>query len=85
MATKTNIIIGFKELRENADKYIDAIAEGKSFTVVRRSKPIFNITPVDEWGDEGVWKNLIDFTKIKKGGMKAEEVLASLKRLRAYE
>ena len=49
MATKTNII-GFKDLRLNADKYISAIARGKSFTVVRRSKPIFNITPVDEWG-----------------------------------
>ena len=46
MSTKTNII-GFKELRENAGKYINAIARGKSFTVVRRSKPIFNITPVD--------------------------------------
>ena len=36
MATKTNII-GFKDLRLNADKYISAIARGKSFTVVRRS------------------------------------------------
>ena len=84
MPMKTNII-GFKDLRENADKYINAVARGKSFTVVRRSKPIFNITPTDEWGDEGVWRTLIDFTKIKKGGVRAEEVLASLKRLRAYE
>jgi len=78
-------IIGFKELRENADKYINAIAGGKSFTVVRRSKPIFNIIPVDEWGDEGKWETVVDFTKFKKGGVKAEEVLASLKRLEAYE
>ena len=88
MSTKTlNIpsIIGFKELRENADKYIDAIARGKSFTVVRRSKPIFNIIPVDEWGDEGKWETVVDFTKFKKGGVKAEEVLASLKRLETYE
>ncbi len=84
MSPKTSII-GFKDLRLNADKYINAIAEGKSFTVVRRSKPIFKITPVDEWGDEGIWKTLIDFTKFKKGGVKAEEVLASLKRLKAYE
>ncbi|OGI57379.1 hypothetical protein A3B85_00075 [Candidatus Nomurabacteria bacterium RIFCSPHIGHO2_02_FULL_37_13] len=84
MSTKTNII-GFKELRENAGKYINAIARGKSFTVVRRSKPIFNITPVDEWGDEGVWKTIVDFTKFQKSGVRAEEVLASLKRLKAYE
>jgi len=38
-------IIGFKDLRENADKYIDAVARGRSFTVVRRSRPIFKMTP----------------------------------------
>ena len=88
MSTKTlkmPSIIGFKELRENADKYINAIARGRSFTVVRRSKPIFSIAPVDEWGDEGVWKTVVDFTKFRKGGVKAEEVLASLKRLRGHE
>ena len=84
MSTNTSII-GFKDLRENADKYINAIARGRSFTVVRRSKPIFNITPVDEWGDEGVWKTVVDFTEIKKDGVDAREVLASLERLKAYE
>ncbi len=84
MSIQTNII-GFKEFRENSEKYISAITNGRSFTVVRRSKPIFNITPIDEWGDGGTWKNLVDFNKIKKGGIKAEEVLASLKRLRSYE
>ncbi|MDP2789282.1 MAG: type II toxin-antitoxin system prevent-host-death family antitoxin [bacterium] len=84
MSIKTNII-GFKDLRENANKYINAVARGKSFTVVRRSKPIFNIIPIDEWGDEGKWETVVDFTKFKKGGVKAEEVLASLRRLRAYE
>jgi antitoxin (DNA-binding transcriptional repressor) of toxin-antitoxin stability system len=80
-------IIGLKDLRLNADKYINAIARGKSFTVVRRSKPIFNISPipVDEWGDEGTWKSLVNFNKFKKGGVRAEEVLASLKRLEEYE
>jgi antitoxin (DNA-binding transcriptional repressor) of toxin-antitoxin stability system len=46
---KTNII-GFKELRENAEVYIREIEKGRSFLVIRRSKPIFKITPVDEWG-----------------------------------
>ena len=84
MSIKTNII-GFKELRENAGKYISAVEKGRVFTVVRRSKPIFKMMPVDEWGDEGVWETVVDFTKFKKGGVRAEEVLASLKRLEAYE
>ncbi len=85
MAIKSHII-GFKEFRENSDKYINAVALGKSFTIVRRSKPILKISaPVDEWGDEGAWKTLVDFTKIRKGGVPAEEVLASLKRLRKHE
>lgn len=78
-------IIGFKELRENAGKYISAVEKGRVFTVVRRSKPIFKMVPVDEWGDEGKWETVVDFTKFKKGGVKAEEVLASLKRLEKYE
>jgi prevent-host-death family protein len=81
---KTNIV-GLKELRNNIENYINKVNKGQSFTIVRRSKPIFNITPVDEWGDIGVWKTIVDFTKFKKGGVRAEEVLASLKRLKAYE
>jgi len=81
---KTNII-GFKELRLNADKYISALEKGRSFTVVRRSRPIFKMVPIDEWGDEGVWETVADFTKFKKGGVEAKEVLASLNRLDKYE
>ncbi len=88
MNTKTRkipTIIGLKDLRLNADKYISAVAKGKTFTVVRRSRPIFNIIPVDEWGDEGAWKTIVDFTKFKKGGIRAEDVLSSLERLEKYE
>ena len=84
MSTKSTII-GLKELRLNADKYISAVARGKSFTIVRRSKPVFNITPVDEWGDEGAWETVADFTKFKKDGVSVEEVLASLARLQTHE
>lgn len=80
-------IIGFKDLRENADKYINAISKGRSFTVVRRSKPIFKIVPVDEWGDEGDWDTLVDFAKLSKKnrGVLAEEILESLKRIKGHE
>lgn len=74
-------IIGLKELRENTGKYISQVSKGKSFTVVKRSKPVFKVVPVDEWGDEGVWGTVVDFTKIKKGGVPADEVLKALKEL----
>jgi prevent-host-death family protein len=74
---KTNII-GLKELRLNAENYIKEVGKGKSFVIVRRSKPIFKITPVDEWGDEGTWKTIADFSKDKRGGMPADDFLKAL-------
>ena len=74
-------IIGLKDLRLNTGKYVSAVEKGRTFTVVRRSKPIFNITPVDEWGDDGNWENIVDFTKFKKSGVDARDVVSSLKRL----
>ncbi|OGI60222.1 hypothetical protein A2814_02720 [Candidatus Nomurabacteria bacterium RIFCSPHIGHO2_01_FULL_38_19] len=74
-------IIGLKDLRLNADKYINAVASGRSFTVVRRSKPIFNIIPVDEWGDEGTWKPLVDFrSQDSKGGIHMEDFAKMLRK-----
>lgn len=74
-------IIGLKELRENTEHYISRVKKGRSFIVVRRSKPVFRVLPVDEWGDEGVWETVVDFTKICKGGVPIDKVIASLKRL----
>lgn len=68
-------IIGVKELREKMEDYIAEINKGASFVVVKRSKPIFNITPIDVDGD---WEEVVDFTKIKKGGVKIEEILSRL-------
>lgn len=75
---KTNII-GFKELRLNAENYIKEVSKGKSFVIVRRSKPIFKITPVDEWGDEGIWETVADFSKDKRGGIPADDFLRALR------
>ena len=82
--TTTNII-GLKDLREHTEQYISSIKKGKSFLVVRRSKPIFRVSPVDEWGDEGLWETVIDFTKINKNGVPIADVIASLKRLHAQD
>ncbi len=72
-------IVSLKELRENMPKYESRVARGASFLVMKRSKPIFRISPVD---DEVGWETVIDFTKIKKGGVPAEEVMKALKDLR---
>ncbi len=83
MSTKVNnrtSIIGFKDLRLNADKYINAVARGRSFTVVRRSKPVFNIIPVDEWGDEGTWETIADFRDKNGNGIRMEDFAKMLRK-----
>jgi len=78
---KQSSIVGLKELRENTVKYISDVTKGKSFTVVRRSRPVFKISPVDEWGDEGVWETVIDFREINESGVPATDVLKALKKI----
>ena len=68
------VIIGLKELRDNAEKYIGQVGTGRSFTVVRRSKPVFKLVPVDHTEDAG-WESVIDFTLIKRGGIDIESLL----------
>ncbi|MAG12005.1 MAG: hypothetical protein CMI52_04345 [Parcubacteria group bacterium] len=65
--------VGLKELRENMEQYTKKIQKGLTFIVLKRSKPIFKIGPVD---DE--WEEVADFTKIKKGGVDIEDVLSRL-------
>lgn len=68
-------IVGVKELRENLDKYIAEVNKGKSFTVIRRSKPVFRLSPPEE---ESAWETVVDFTKLKKGGVKIQDILSRL-------
>ena len=69
-------IIGLKDLRENTETYLTQVKKGNSFLVLRRSEPIFKISPVDE--AEELWEKVIDFTKIKKGGVSLDQILARL-------
>ena len=71
-------IIGLKELRQNVTKYAEEIGRGASFIVMKRSRPLFRIAPVDEEG----WETVIDFTQFRKGGMPVDELLARLKKMR---
>ena len=81
MATKVkNQIIGLKDLRLNTSKYINRLNKGESFTVVKRSKPVFKVVPFDE-DDDSLWETVVDFTSISPRGVPIADVLKSLKRL----
>ena len=49
--------------------------------VLQRSKPVFRIGPVDEWGDEGTWETAVDFTKIKRDGVLTAEILKVMEKM----
>jgi len=66
-------IVGLKELRQNVEKYTKEVVRGHSFIVVRRSKPLFRVGPLE---DE--WEEVVDFTKIRKGGVNVKELLSRL-------
>jgi len=70
-------IIGLKELRQNMPKFAQKVQKGQSFIVVKQSKPLFKITPIEQIAEEQ-WEEVIDFTKIKKGGVKLDEILTRL-------
>jgi antitoxin (DNA-binding transcriptional repressor) of toxin-antitoxin stability system len=73
-------IIGLKELRENINIWIDQIRKGKSFVVVRKSKPVFKIVPPET---EEQWETVADFTAIDKDGISAKDILKELHKLNA--
>lgn len=66
--------VTLRELRENVAKYAARIGRGESFVVLKRSKPLFKISPVDE----GHWEEVIDFTKLRRGGVAIDEILSRL-------
>ncbi|OGH83154.1 MAG: hypothetical protein A2469_01980 [Candidatus Magasanikbacteria bacterium RIFOXYC2_FULL_40_16] len=72
---KNSAIVGVKELRQNLDSYISQIQKGNSFIIVKRSRPVFKISPINK---EEIWEEVVDFTKIKKGGVKIEEILSRI-------
>lgn len=79
--TKQKTIVGLRELRENIETYITEVNKGKTFTIVRRSEPVFKISPADEWGDDGVWETVMDFREIDKSGVSVGKILKSLRKI----
>ncbi len=66
--------IGLKELRQNMDKYAKRVKRGETLVVLRRSVPLFKISPIEDKEEE--WEEVIDFTKIKKGGVDIKDILS---------
>ena len=80
-----NTVVGIKELRLNLDKYVKEVGRGSSFTVVRRSKPLFRIAPVEEDNETG-WVTLFDAGRDNRGkGIAGTEVLRILRRIKRDE
>ena len=68
-------MIALKDLRLNMDKYATKVRDGESFIVLKQSKPIFKIVPLN---NEEKWEEVINFAKIKKGGVDIDELLSYL-------
>ena len=62
-------------------KYASLVERGRSFMVVRKSKPVFKMVPPET---EEEWETVVDFTKINKNGIDAKRVLRELRKLNAH-
>jgi len=67
-------IINVKSLRQNMQEYAKKVQNGQSFIVFKKSKPLFKISRVEH----DLWEQVIDFTKIRKGGVDINELLERL-------
>ncbi|MDP3989198.1 MAG: hypothetical protein Q8P93_03115 [bacterium] len=78
---KRRRIVGLKDLRTNMEKYIKAVDGGMSFTVVRRSKPIFRIEPThDEFGEPLEDWETFDFRDKNGNGISTKEFLKLMRK-----
>ncbi len=68
--------IGLKELRENMEEYIKRVKKGEDLIIMRRSTPLFRVSPIEKESEE--WEEVIDFTKIKKGGVNIKDILSRI-------
>ncbi|MEK7651966.1 MAG: hypothetical protein AAB351_02045 [Patescibacteria group bacterium] len=67
-------LIGLKEFRTNVESYAKKVNLGQSFIILKKSKPVFKISPIDEGG----WEEVLDFTKIRKGGVDIKDLISRL-------
>ncbi len=60
------LIVSSKEFRSNFPKYQELVERGVSITIVKRSKPIFVLQPIDIKFDDDVSSALLDYEKDKE-------------------
>lgn len=70
-------LITVKELREDMPTIINKVHRGGEFLVLKKSKPVFRLSAPDT---DDAWETVIDFTKIKKGGVKIDDLIKALKK-----
>ena len=69
-------LVPLKQMRQKLTDYTRRVEEnGESFVVLRKSKPVFKMVPVDH---EEEWETVIDFTEIHPNGVPAKKVLEAL-------
>jgi len=69
-------LVGIKELKQNTAHYAELVRKGQSFIVVKKTKPLFKLAPLDSTEDG--WEEVVDFTKLHRGGIKIKELIARL-------
>ena len=70
-------LITIRELREGMPAIINKVRRGGEFLVLKKSRPVFRLTAPES---DDNWETVIDFTKIKKGGVKIDELIKALKK-----
>lgn len=73
-------MISYNDLRVHMSEYARRVMLGDSFTVVQKSRPLFTIAPVKK---KERWRTVVNFTKIRPGGIPAEQALKALRKLNA--
>jgi antitoxin (DNA-binding transcriptional repressor) of toxin-antitoxin stability system len=71
-------VIGLKDLRQNMGDYASKVARGRSFVVFKQTRPLFKIVPISDNSKDEAWEEVVDFTRIKKGGVNIDEILSRL-------
>lgn len=78
-------LVGLRELRVNLDKYVKGVARGSSYTILRRSKPLFRISPIETENETG-WDTIFDADRDNQGkGIPGGEVLRILRKIKKDE
>ncbi len=60
-----NKIMGIKELQLNLKRVADAAQKGESFLIVRDSKPVFRIEPMQNDGRSGTLEDAFEALRFK--------------------